>query len=153
MRFLLIEDSDGVGEVITRKLELLRVKFPQSSVTVAPTMTAAREHLAASGYPDLAFVDLKLPDSEIEESVAMAIELDHHTPVIIMTGFPEEARRLLGSYPIEVIPKDEHFARGASIFEAIGRALFRRENTDKIAENLTRLHELIGEYPHASPQR
>lgn len=148
MRFLLIEDSEGIYEVISRKLAMLSSKWPDASVTLAATMKAAREYLALSGYPDLVFLDLKLPDSEIEQSIAAALEIEPHAPVIIMTGFPDEARRLLGTSPIEVIPKDENFARGNSIFESIGRALFRHAASDRINENLRRLRELIDSPPH-----
>ena len=82
---LLVEDEEAHAELIRRAFE---PRTELMTLTVATTLREAREHLAKS-TPDLALIDLVLPDGKgIELLPAEGVEAQH--PIVIMTSHGDE---------------------------------------------------------------
>lgn len=82
---LLVEDNPGHQALLVRHL---RKTFAGAEIAVAPTLATAREMIAAN-CPDLALVDLQLPDGQGTELLAERPALGMF-PVVIMTSQGDE---------------------------------------------------------------
>lgn len=144
MRILIVEDDQqGMGEIVQRRLEVLREKFPRAEIVLVGTLADGLRVLATIPHPDVTFLDLGLPDSTWTATLQRVPEIDDMSPVIIITGHAEDkVRELLTRPEVEVIQKTP--AMFARLLGAIAAALARRQasNHEKIAANLELLREL-----------
>lgn len=85
LAILLVEDSPGHQALLARHL---RKTFAAAEIGIAPTLAAAREAIAVA-CPDLALVDLHLPDGLGTELLAER-EFLGSFPVVIMTSQGDE---------------------------------------------------------------
>jgi two-component system nitrogen regulation response regulator GlnG len=105
MALLLVIDDDPLT------LECFRVLFPKAEATVATARTAAEGlDLFTAKRPDVAVVDIRLPDLSGLEVFRRLHDLNAKVPVILMTGHGTtetaiEAMRL-GSYDYVLKPLD-----------------------------------------------
>ncbi|MFZ4620241.1 MAG: response regulator [Bacteroidota bacterium] len=87
INILLIEDNPGDARLIQEMLlEQQQVKI---ELHRAATLAAARDHLKENS-PDVALLDLSLPDGKGIESSIMLIEQHHTIPFVILTGLDDE---------------------------------------------------------------
>ena len=86
LRVLVVEDNPGDAQLVS--VALAGSVRPKFQVSVAATMTEARECLA-SPSPDVILLDLSLPDSLGEQTVTSMREAAASIPIVIMTGTDE----------------------------------------------------------------
>ena len=91
LKVLLVEDNPGdarlIGEMLTEAGD------SSFELTVAGRLSAGLELLAAA-QPDVLLLDLSLPDSQGLESLARAHTRSPAVPIIVLTGFDDEAAAL-----------------------------------------------------------
>ncbi len=148
MRILIVEDDPGIVLVYQRKLETLLKAFPEAVTTFATTLAEAKHIVAQAPYQDVIVLDLTLPGTEWEETVAAVPELSMNSALFIVTGQPEEKVRAMLSNPdIEVLHKTPELFFGHAFLEAIARAINRRteKGTARIYGNLQAMKEYIAE--------
>ncbi len=148
MRILIVEDDPGIVLVYEKKLALLLKAFPDAVKTFATTLAEARRIAAEVPYQDVIVLDLTLPGTDWEETVAAVPELSMNSALFIVTGQPEEKVRAMLSNPdIEVLHKTPELFFGNSFLEAIARVLNRRteKSTARIYGNLQAMKEYIAE--------
>ncbi|MCM2264945.1 MAG: ATP-binding protein [Desulfuromonadales bacterium] len=85
MNLLIVEDNPGHRELLGRHL---RNAFVAADIGMAPTLAVAREMITVL-CPDLALVDLQLPDGQGTELLADRTSLGSF-PVVIMTSQGDE---------------------------------------------------------------
>lgn len=85
---LLVEDSVADAQLVARMLR--RVQQPRYEVDRVATMAEA-EAAVASGRHEVILLDLELPDSSREETVARMIAAADGRPIVVLTGLDEEA--------------------------------------------------------------
>lgn len=85
LTLLLVEDNPSHQALLTR---FLRKGFPSADIGLAPTLAAARDAIAVN-CPDLALVDLQLPDGRGTELLEDRSALGHF-PLVIMTSQGDE---------------------------------------------------------------
>lgn len=84
MRILIIEDDDGAALALRHFLEPLA-----SCITIVTNMTEALAALRGVDQLDLITVDLGLPDSDVQETIAQIIEIRRMRPdsfIVVVTG-------------------------------------------------------------------
>lgn len=145
IKILIVEDdTNGMGKMLVERIGFLRSHFQRAEISLVETLADARRVLLIYPRPDMIVLDLGLPDSLWEETVAAAPELDSKSPVVIVTGHPEDQVRALLKCPeVEIIMKDPSL--WDHLIAAVARALFRgfSRSRKQVDENLSRLAELI----------
>jgi DNA-binding NarL/FixJ family response regulator len=86
-RALVIEDLTDVAAWLAR---LLAQRFPGIVVDTAPTLAAARQQLDAGPAPDLALVDLGLPDGDGTELIRLLVGRHPSCQVVVTTLFGDD---------------------------------------------------------------
>ncbi len=118
MRFLLVEDNDGLAASVAERLRL-----DGHGVDRAATLAEARDCLDVAGY-DLILLDITLPDGDGRDFLQAHRAARRDTPVIITTARAEVSERVdlldLGADDYLIKPFD--FAE----LEARCRAVLRR---------------------------
>lgn len=87
-RILLADDDVSVRNGLTRVLELEGYE-----VISAPTGHEALAHFFYEGPPDLAVLDLHMPDKDGWHALRLMTHRPPDFPVILITGSPVESRR------------------------------------------------------------
>lgn len=106
IRILIVEDDPLYAEVVRSLVQPILNAFPGSSVTAVRTMEAALAAVAALDAPDLTLLDLTLPPSGMEETLAHLDALEDRTAVVIVTGQKEELiRRIIGDRKTPIVEK------------------------------------------------
>ena len=85
LRILLVEDEPAHAEAIRRAF---RAAGPGAVIRVAGTLKEYRE-LAAAGPPDIAIMDLKLPDGQAVEVLTSPPE-DGPFPILVISSYGDE---------------------------------------------------------------
>lgn len=126
MRFLLVEDSDELADVVVSRLTM-----DCHGVDRAATLAEAREYLESAPY-DLILLDTSLPDGDGRDFVARERETHKDTPVIMMTAIASvnDRGRALGLGVDDFIIKPFDFAE----LQARCRAVLRRSHA-KISDS------------------
>jgi PAS domain S-box-containing protein/putative nucleotidyltransferase with HDIG domain len=165
IQILLIEDDPAHAELIQRAFE---DRGDKSKLTIAHTLSAAREHLARF-EPTLIIADWRLPDGDSSELLRTD---DHQSiPIIIMTSYGSErnAVDVIKSGALDYIVKSSesmtdmpHIAERAieqwrikREKEQIQNALAEREAQFRLlAENSSDMisrHDITGRFLYVSP--
>ncbi len=150
-RILVIEDDPAIGMLIEDALGRLRKKFNSVTITRSDLLHKGRILVQSSPSYDLVVLDLRLPDSEIEQTIGQIDLMENYSPVIIVTGYPETMiRKLLDNREIDVIYKG---GKGLLWLEVLCAAIvgaiirWRQRNHDRIEANIRRIKELAHETP------
>ncbi|MHB8894668.1 MAG: response regulator, partial [Candidatus Geothermincolia bacterium] len=85
LRFLVVDDSDDTARMIA---VLLERRFGATIDTVS-TCAAAREALADATY-DVVTLDYQLPDCSGLDLLDEITAIEHHPPVVMITGHGDE---------------------------------------------------------------
>ena len=101
---LLIEDDDDHAELFCA--HLADTSFARAPFLRVTTLGEGRAVLARGGI-DLAFVDLTLPDSGIDETLDALAQLAAHRPVVVVTAFDDRHTLLdiIGHGADDCLPK------------------------------------------------
>lgn len=83
LRVLLVEDNDDHAELIRRQLTLLTA--PRVQVTWKQTLESGLQELEALKF-DAVFLDLRLPDSDHEQTLDRAVAAAPDLPIIVLTS-------------------------------------------------------------------
>ena len=89
---LLVEDNPGDARLVELLLE--DVQRTRYTVTRVSSMSEALPHLSAAHRPDVVLLDLGLPDSHGLETIVRARSASTDTPLVVLTGFDDEALAL-----------------------------------------------------------
>lgn len=151
LQILVVEDMDMMAEAIRDKLGILHRKFPDARITIVGNWKDGIDVVSQVPHPDVVLLDLGLPDSEWKLSIERVDEFDRRSPVIIVTGHPEDKVKellLLANSPhIEVLRKDA--GMWGKLIDCIARAMARHKtgSMDRIADNIRKLREMIDHAP------
>lgn len=151
LQILVVEDMAMMADAIREKLSVLQHKFPDSRITIVGTWKDGIDVVSQVPHPDVVLLDLGLPDSEWRNSIERVDDFDRRSPVIIVTGHPEEKVRellLLANSPhIEVLRKDSNL--WDKLIDYIARAMARHKtgSMDRIKANIRTLREMIDHAP------
>lgn len=151
LQILVVEDQEPMANAILDKLEFLRARFPTARLTCVGTFREGVDVVSQIPHPDVVLLDLGLPDSEWRQTIARIDEFEKRSPVLIVTGHPEDkVRELLainGAARIEVLRKDP--GMWGPLIEYVARAMARgkSDNMERITENLRLLREMIDNAP------
>lgn len=146
IRILVLEDDPHMSEFIQLRVErIVAGAFPNAFVIPATTMKQAEALLGLPYKFDVILLDLVLPDSEIENSIAKAEAFNEHTPVIIVTGrYWDDVRKLLRTKSIPVLEKSS-----GSFMDGIARIIsdaIRARRDRESGERLTRIDEILARF-------
>lgn len=156
LHILVIEDDREIQVLIERTVNVLLKAFHGSVITPVATWTEALTALSAKDKPDVAIVDLGLPDSEPSVMVSNLQQIESVCPVVVVTGHASEADILaIRQMGIEVILKREGFAAqivraisGILISQRIKRAELASEpEAQSLRENIRRIKEIVALLP------
>lgn len=89
LHILLIEDNLGDARLVQEHLVDAPGK-PPFTLDHAPSLAAAFNRLGEGTQPDVALLDLSLPDSHGPETLARLLETAPALPIIVLTGFDDE---------------------------------------------------------------
>lgn len=133
MRVLVVEDEALIAKALLR--EMTRVGF---EVNVCDNGTDALR-LAQSWTPDIALLDLMLPDMDGME-VARRLRTQSNLPIIMLTARGQESERVAG---LE-IGADDYIVKPFSMPELIARirAVSRRSSAEKDESELMRYQDI-----------
>ena len=90
LHILLIEDNLGDARLVREHLVDTPGK-PPFTLDHAPSLGTAFTRLGAGAQPDVALLDLSLPDSHGSETLARLLEAAPSLPVVVLTGFDDES--------------------------------------------------------------
>lgn len=82
MRALVVEDNDTYRAILSRRLPQMSING-RLELAFAPNLESARRQARDC---DLLIVDLSLPDSTPENTMAWALDMHRRTPVVVLTG-------------------------------------------------------------------
>jgi ActR/RegA family two-component response regulator len=82
---LLVEDNDGDAKLIERKLRKVETSFEVKRVE----WLASALQVVATRPPDVALLDLSLPDSQGLDTVVEFVKQAPAIPVVVMTGYDD----------------------------------------------------------------
>jgi signal transduction histidine kinase len=132
---LLVEDDEGEAELAKVALEGAGIR-----VVHAPSVTEARKLLSVGSY-EILIVDMRLPDGEGLDLLAVAKERDPHVVGIVMTGFAstEAAVSALrrGAYDFLTKP-----CKPEALVASVHRAAERHRLTRALEQRSLQLEEL-----------
>lgn len=152
LKVLIVEDDDGVGIVLARKIGMIRRGFPDAEIVIVTTLAAMKEHLRGVPLPDIAIIDLTLPDSDLVNTFCEARIVDKSVPVVIFTGNPNDARKQLkDGDEMEIVEKTPDAFTGSRLFLAMMRAWSRvtgRDQSERLKENIRVMRELLSSDGH-----
>lgn len=151
VRILIVEDDiDGMAVVMRRAVE---DAYPGAEVKCVGILDEALDEIAKDPPYDVALVDLNLigptPDktSNPAKTLAAIPEMSKRTPVLIVTGFPDEA--LHSGFPM--LSKNESMFTALPI--AIGKLLAQVGGAWKRADQrFEKMDELEGRIADASQE-
>ena len=85
MNVLLVEDNDGDAKLIERKLRKVETSFEVKRVE----WLASALQVVVARPPDVALLDLSLPDSQGLDTVVEFVKQAPAIPVVVMTGYDD----------------------------------------------------------------
>jgi len=84
---LIVEDSAPYAKLLTKQIQ--RASDTEISCDIASRLNEALSLLEADGY-DVVLLDLNLPDSDTEETLAQLKKMNEYAPVVVLTGLEDE---------------------------------------------------------------
>ncbi len=84
---LIVEDSAPYAKLLAKQIQ--RAGEAEISCDIASRLQEALEQLANQFY-DVVLLDLNLPDSDTEETLAQLHFVNDHAPVVVLTGLEDE---------------------------------------------------------------
>lgn len=148
MHFLIVEDDPGILLVYEKKLTAIRRAFPNSILSFTPSLAEAKRIASTPPFPDLVILDLTLPGSTWQETLAETRAFVDRSALLIVTGQPiEKVRSVLLDPEIEVLQKTPELFSGNAILETIARVLNHRAEkvTARLQRNITGMREILGQ--------
>lgn len=146
LKILVVEDDAMSGELILARLDKVRAFFPNSKIILVDTMLKALACVAEYPSPDVALLDLSLPDSTIRETIDQIPTFERVCPVVIVTGhMPSTVQELLGNKKIEIVQKGGEGLKWVdALIGAITNSIsnWNEMRFAKTARNLNMLREL-----------
>lgn len=88
IKILLVEDEHLPADLIKTTLAPIMERFPDGEILLAGTMRAAEEIASNVPHPDIVILDLSLPDSTREQTLATIPRFLDRSPVLVITGWP-----------------------------------------------------------------
>jgi len=138
MRILYVEDNPQDADLVRHAL---RRDAPQVQLEVVTTLAAARSQLALPPHPDVALLDLNLPDGHGLDLLAEIRARELPMAVVTLTGQGDETLVMaaLRGGADDYLAKSEHFADrvAATVRSALGS---RRDDLARQARNLDVLY-------------
>jgi DNA-binding NtrC family response regulator len=124
IHILLVEDDPIASGRIMELVAPLIEAFPGSRITPVRSMGEARLIIDRTPSPDVVLLDLTLPDSMIEETLARIESIEDRSPVVIVTGTSKDrVLRLLKGRRVEIAEKDVIFRERGALVKFVGRAM------------------------------
>ena len=123
LQVLLVEDDPGDADLI--KIALADGTGPGFHVTHRTSLEQGLEHIQNGHAVDVILLDLSLPDSTGEKTVAGMREAASNLPIVILTGFDDSdfAGRMLDLGAQDYLVKGD--VRGATVSRSIRYAITR----------------------------
>lgn len=155
LHILIVEDMVMMAHAMRDKLEMIRRKFPDAKTTIVGTWKDGIEVVSQVPHPDVVLLDLGLPDKEWRQAVADVDQFEKKSPVLIVTGHPEEKVKellaLANAPHIEVLRKDP--GMWSKLIEFVSRAMSRHKTSsmDRISGNIRLLGEILREMTENAP--
>ncbi len=154
LHFLVIEDDPGIVAVYDQKLKQVHDFFPKATITFTSNLDEARKIAKSLPYPDFTILDLTLPGSAWYETLLLVPEFSAHSPLLIISGQPEEKiRAALNSPDIPIVQKSPELFFGTVLLEKIGSILNLSgpKVLKKQEKNLEVMREILSETDDAPP--
>lgn len=130
--FLVVEDDRTVAYFVEGQLAAIREAFPHAVIQLVHTWKDAGRVIFADPAPTVILMDLSMPGSTREETIARVAEIEERSAVIIITGHNEDdVRRMLGESKVEILRKDPRLMSQGFLIRAIVRALSRKQLADE----------------------
>lgn len=140
IRILIVEDDERFASIAVNLIQPIMKAFPGSSVLHVKTIDAALVAVSEMVAPDITLLDLTLPPSNLQDTLAHLDTLEDRTAVVIVTGHSEEeVRRIIGQRPTPVVLKSlELMEKPSALMTAIYIAVdaFQNRKWARWRENL-----------------
>lgn len=152
LHILIVEDIELMATAIRDRLEMLRLRFPDARLTCVSNFKDGIDVVSQIPHPDVVLLDIGLPDSAWETTIANVHEFENRSPVLIVTGHSEDTVRerlkRAGQPDIEVLRKDP--SMWSKLIECVARAMMRAKhgNMERITQNIRTLREMIHNAPN-----
>lgn len=141
LRVLIVEDEPNVAVMLELIIAPILKEWPNSTITKVRSFAEAEKIINSLPFPDVAIVDLTLPDSSMEQTIKNLSTLNARCPVVIITGHPREALIRLGlPFDAPVVFKNDEINPNV-IVNAIARALilYRQTEWDRLETSIHRM--------------
>lgn len=86
LKILIVEDDVPMWELITRLLQPLKVEFPTSEIVIIGSLFRAMEIINSVPAPDITLLDLKLNDSDPDDTIQHIKDIHSKCPVVVITN-------------------------------------------------------------------
>lgn len=146
LKILIVEDEEPMALLIERIVKPLMGHFPGSQVIFAHSMKIALEIIATFPAPSVALLDLRLPDSDIDQTIAKLDAFEDRCPVVIVTGYAEgQVRTLLEGRNIGMITKDDALSQPGMLLRMITWAAERWHagRYERVLRDINRMKEIV----------
>lgn len=147
MHILIVEDENTMSMIMSKIVGPIVENFPNSTIQIATHLYEALDVVARTPAPDIVLLDLSLPDSTMENTIAKLTQIEDRSPVVIVTGHARESlESLLAGRDTEFIQKqDADFFKSGYIIGIILRVLQRRKRRDfeQMDTNIERMRTLL----------
>jgi len=133
LQILIVEDDHNMALWVTKHLDPLKEAFPRASIAVVHTWADAEKVIAADPPPNVALLDLSLPDSKMVETINRVPMIEERCAVVIITGHnKDDVEKLLVDKKVEVLEKKPSLFGTGTIIRAIVRAWERKALQDEV---------------------
>lgn len=155
LKILVVEDDNITGTLIIHTLDQLKAHFPNAQIVLVKTWLMAMVSLCETPRPNIALLDLSLPDSDWHQTIDHIPMIENECPVVIVTGHSEaEVEKLLRGKNVQVVQKGGAGLEWADkLITAMMRAIdhWHAVRYAKIAEGLNIMKALNEKY--ATPEK
>ncbi len=144
---LIVDDQQSVIVALKDTLSELLKRYVSVKISTALSKDEALVIIRQTPHQDVVFWDLWMPKSTIEENIAIISEIDHDSPVLVITGMSEEEYkdRCLAAGASGFITK-QNAVIGVNLLESMVLAMDRwtnrkRKRCDELLDNMRNLLE------------
>ena len=144
---LIVDDQPSVITALKDTLSDLLKRYVSVQISTALSKDEALVIIRKIPHQDLVFWDLRMPKSTIEENIAVISEIEHDSPVLVITGMSEEEykERCLAAGASGFITKQNAMIE-AKLLESMVRSMDkwtnrRRRRCDELLNNMRNLLE------------
>jgi CheY-like chemotaxis protein len=144
LKILIVEDEEPMAQLLEKLVKPLRQHFPNSEVILANRMEQALSILSTFPSPDVMLLDLTLPDSTLEQTIAKIDQIEGQCPVVLVTGHArEKVLKLLGR-DIPIVEKAPAMLETNILVRVIVKAVevWQASRWSRITRNLNRMKEI-----------